>query len=64
MWLINRWNTPNPAPYKVIVVVALMICTFESKSQQRWAERNNPSYDDRKLTYGFLIGIHSFWVTE
>jgi hypothetical protein len=25
----------------------------------RWASRNNPNYDNRKLTYGFLIGIHS-----
>lgn len=25
----------------------------------RWAPRNNPNYDSRKLTYGFLIGIHS-----
>ena len=22
-------------------------------------EKNNPNYDNRKLTYGFLIGIHS-----
>ncbi len=51
--------TSTPARYKIIVVVTLMICTLESKSQQRWAERNNPNYDNKKLTYGFLIGIHS-----
>jgi hypothetical protein len=24
-----------------------------------WARRNNPNYDQRKLTYGFLIGLHT-----
>lgn len=24
----------------------------------RWAPRNNPNYDERRWTYGFLIGIH------
>lgn len=24
----------------------------------KWAPRNNPNYDDRRWTYGFLIGIH------
>ena len=27
--------------------------------KQRWVEKNNPNYDDRKLTYGFLIGLHT-----
>ena len=25
----------------------------------RWAPRNNPEYDKRRITYGFSIGIHS-----
>jgi hypothetical protein len=25
----------------------------------KWARRNNPNYDDKKLTYGFLIGLHT-----
>lgn len=24
----------------------------------KWAPRNNPNYDERRWTYGFLIGIH------
>jgi hypothetical protein len=27
--------------------------------KRRWVEKNNPNYDDRKLTYGFLIGVHT-----
>ena len=29
------------------------------QTRQRWVEKNNPNYDDRKLTYGFLLGLHS-----
>lgn len=25
----------------------------------KWAPRNNPNYDNRKITYGFLIGLHT-----
>jgi hypothetical protein len=27
--------------------------------QRRWVQRNNPYYDTKKLTYGFLIALHS-----
>jgi hypothetical protein len=37
-----------------------MVCALQSEAQKtRWVEKNNPNYDNRKLTYGFLIGIHS-----
>jgi hypothetical protein len=25
----------------------------------RWIKKNNPNYDERRLTYGFLIGLHT-----
>jgi hypothetical protein len=25
----------------------------------KWARKNNPNYDQKKLTYGFLIGLHT-----
>lgn len=54
------WNKFNLQRYKIIVVVVLMLCAFRSEAQRtRWVEKNNPNYDNRKLTYGFLIGIHS-----
>lgn len=27
--------------------------------KKRWVNQNNPTYDERKLSYGFLIGLHS-----
>lgn len=46
---------------KVIVVIALlMISVSVSYGQKtRWVKKNNPNYDERKLTYGFMIGLHS-----
>ena len=36
------------------------MCASQSEAQKtRWVEKNNPNYDNRKLSYGFLIGIHS-----
>ena len=46
--------------FKVIFILSLVACTFVCKAQQkRWVQRNNPNYDDKKLTYGFLIGLHT-----
>ena len=46
---------------KIALVSALVGCAVLANAQQqtRWVQRNNPNYDDRKLTYGFLIGLHS-----
>jgi hypothetical protein len=45
---------------KVSIVLSLLLVSFHGNAQvKRWAERNNPLYDNRKLSYGFLIGLHS-----
>jgi hypothetical protein len=44
----------------ILIATALLLVSLSSYGQRkRWAERNNPTYDQRKLTYGFLIGLHS-----
>lgn len=57
----NIWNKLDLRRYKVIVTVVLILiaCTNAMGQKRKWVEKNNPNYDDRKLTYGFLIGIHS-----
>ncbi|HEX6224400.1 MAG TPA: porin family protein [Chryseolinea sp.] len=60
MQFANVWNKLNLHRYKVIAAAILMLCALQSEAQKtRWVEKNNPNYDNRKLTYGFLIGIHS-----
>ena len=43
----------------------LAICLFFSAEAQRNIAMNNPNYDNRKFSYGFLIGLHtSGYVTK
>ena len=32
---------------------------YGTRSSTNWVKRNNPNYDNRKLSYGFLIGLHN-----
>ena len=60
MQFTNIWNKLNLRRNKIVVVALLLLCAFQAEAQRkRWVEKNNPNYDNRKLTYGFLIGIHS-----
>lgn len=43
----------------VMIVFSLHGVANAQKQKYRWVRRNNPNYDDRKLTYGFLIGLHT-----
>lgn len=56
------WNKFGLHSAKVIVALLMILSVYDAAAQQRktsWVKRNNPNYDDRKLTYGFLIGLHS-----
>lgn len=44
----------------VLALFALVLCSLSANAQMfRWARQHNMSYDDRTLTYGFSIGIHT-----
>lgn len=54
------WHKFHLHRYKVVLTAVLLICTLAVEAQKmKWAQRNNPNYDNKKLTYGFLIGLHS-----
>ena len=42
-----------------VVLVLLLISEDAYSQKKRFVNQNNPHYDDRKLSYGFLIGLHS-----
>lgn len=44
---------------KIILLGFFLISSLADAQSFRWARRNNPNYDERKLTYGFLIGLHT-----
>jgi hypothetical protein len=56
------WNKFDLRWHKVIAVLALMLSVAgycQGQAKTRWVQKNNPNYDQRKLTYGFLIGLHT-----
>jgi hypothetical protein len=55
------WNKLHLHGPKVIgIILVLLIVSQQGFSQKkRWVNQNNPNYDERKLSYGFLIGLHS-----
>src|SRR5690606_28203966 len=44
---------------KTLIGLLLLVAAIPAAGQKRWIEKNNPNYDERKLTYGFLIGLHT-----
>lgn len=59
MQATNIWSKLYLHRTKIIVFGLLLAAGVSNAQQYRWARRNNPNYDERKWTYGFLIGIHS-----
>jgi hypothetical protein len=57
-YIRNKLHLHGP---KVIgIILVLLIVSQQGFSQKkRWVNQNNPNYDERKLSYGFLIGLHS-----
>ena len=55
------WNKLHLYGPKIVLLI-LVLVTFSEQGvaqRKRWVNQNNPNYDDRKLSYGFLIGLHT-----
>lgn len=61
MRTVNIWSKLYLHSTKISLLLAFIFClTGESHAQQvNWLKRKNPNYDNKRLTYGFLIGLHS-----
>lgn len=61
MQIIDFWNKLSLQRSKIvcIVVLALLASLSASGQSKRWVRKNNPNYDERKFSYGFMIGLHS-----
>ncbi len=45
---------------KIGFILFLLVLPFASHGQLfQWARMHNPRYDDRKISYGFMIGVHT-----
>lgn len=59
MQATNIWDKLYLHRAKIILLGIIFIAGSLQAQSYRWARRNNPNYDERKLTYGFLIGLHT-----
>lgn len=61
MQIIDFWNKLGLQRSKIvcIVVLAMLASLSASGQSKRWVRKNNPNYDERKFSYGFMIGLHS-----
>ncbi|MEJ7643569.1 MAG: porin family protein [Chryseolinea sp.] len=60
MQVTHLWRKFNIHRYKIIFILLLAASVSTAQGQQkRWVQRNNPNYDNKKLSYGFLIALHS-----
>ena len=54
------WNKLIVHRNKVGLGALLMLLPLVSSGQLfKWARQHNPNYDERKFTYGFVIGLHT-----
>jgi hypothetical protein len=53
------WDKLHLQRIKILVVGLILFSALGANAQKKWAQKNNPNYDERKLTYGFLIGLHT-----
>ncbi|HEY9489524.1 MAG TPA: porin family protein [Chryseosolibacter sp.] len=61
MQATNIWNKLYLYSPKIIALLLVLFTINQEGFAQnkRWVNQNNPNYDERKLSYGFLIGLHS-----
>ena len=63
MQITHIWNKLHLFSPKVVAGLLLALVCGSAFAQvprkTRWVEKNNPNYDNRTLTYGFLIGLHT-----
>jgi hypothetical protein len=52
------WNKLALLGYQVTAIV-LLVSSSAYGQHFKWARRNNPEFDNRKISYGFMIGLHT-----
>lgn len=53
-------NQFNLHRHKIVVAGLLLLFAVSAHAQKyKWARENNPRYDERLISYGFVIGLHT-----
>jgi Outer membrane protein beta-barrel domain len=60
MQATNFWSKLALYRHQIALVFALsLLGPFAQAQLFRWARQHNPNYDERKISYGFSIGLHT-----
>jgi hypothetical protein len=57
----NIWHKLYLYGPKITALLLVLVSVGHDgySQKKRWVNKNNPNYDERKLSYGFLIGLHT-----
>lgn len=58
MQATHFWNKLTLLGIQITLVVMMTAGSAEGQTF-KWARRNNPEFDKRKISYGFMIGLHT-----
>lgn len=53
------WNKLTVYRNKIVLICMLVLAINVQGQSFKWARQHNPNYDERKISYGFMIGIHT-----
>ncbi len=59
MQIAHFWNKFFVHRNKIVLLGLLLVSTSSVGQTFKWARQHNPNYDERKISYGFMIGIHT-----
>lgn len=55
----NIWNKFALHRNQIILIACLLSGLTGYSQAFKWARQHNPNYDERKISYGFMIGLHT-----
>lgn len=55
----HLWHKFTLHRNKIVLMGLLLLCSNAWGQSFKWARQHNPNYDERKISYGFMIGIHT-----
>src|SRR5690606_7669320 len=58
-YIWNKLRIQRPKVACLIMAIMVSVGCFGQSQGKKWVRKNNPNYDERKFSYGFLIGLHS-----
>lgn len=59
MQATNIWNKFIVYRNQIVLIFLLLFSIGVHGQSFKWARQHNPNYDERKISYGFMIGLHT-----